>query len=368
MKASKFIIATLLIIASSFCTAILIAAPIVNTFGTEPRVTHLAITAILSVTGFVLYFDNQTRAGHLNAITVEIWVKYIMDNLFKDNSFVNMCFSADDNVLNGSVVHIPQAGAKPVVTKNRATFPAPIILRADSDVTYPLDIYRTDPTLIPNAELMEISYDKIGSVIGEHINALGDEIADDQLIKWLTSLPASRIIRTTGGATAGHAGGATGNRKKFLKEDLKKARFMMNKLGIDKKERYALIDSDMFDQLADDSDLKARDNALELDMENGIIKKLYGFALIERSTSGIFNNAGTPAVKAYGAANATTDNGAVVCWQKNAVEKALGSIKFFENKDSAENYGDIYSAEVKFGGRVRRTNAEGIVAIVQDAA
>jgi len=70
-------------------------------------------------------------------------------------------------------------------------------------------------------------------------------------------------------------------------------------------------------------------------------------------------------VKAPDADGATTDNGAVICWQQNAVEKAEGDIKFFETINDPINYGDIYSALVRLGGRIRRDDEKGIVAIVQ---
>ena len=100
-------------------------------------------------------------------------------------------------------------------------------------------------------------------------------------------------------------------------------------------------------------------------MKEGVIGKLFGFDLLERSDSTLYTNATPPVPKAVGAAGAATDNMAVLCWQKNQVAKALGSVKFFETIGDAANYGDIYSAEVKMGGRKRRTGGEGVVAIVQ---
>lgn len=310
------------------------------------------------------------------SIQKEIWVNYIIGNLFKGNEFLEKCFIADENVISGKVVHIPQAGSKPTVVKNRGTFPATAVRRTDADIVYLLDEYSSDPTHIQNAETVELSYSKMDSVLGEHIATLRDSIADDMLYLWQaassysgsTSIPAAQVIRTTGSAVLAHLASATGNRKLFRKEDLQKARTEMNKANINKNDRFALFSSDMLDQLMNDSDLKQRDSSLELDMRSGSIGRLYGFEILERASTSVYTNAGTPLIKAVDAAAAATDNDAVLCWQKNAVERALGTVDFFENLKDALYYGDVYSALVRMGGRKRRVDAKGIITIVQDAS
>jgi hypothetical protein len=305
----------------------------------------------------------------MNGVAVEIWVDYIMGNLFKDNSFVNFCYNESQNVLGGSVVHIPQAGAKPTVVKNRNSYPATAVRRTDTDITYPLDVYTTDPTHIPKAETMEISYDKMGSVLDEHLESMSETIADHLLFSWAPTSSAN-ILRTTGSAILAHLPSATGNRKKLVKEDLKRAQSLMNKQGIAKADRYALIPEDMYQQLTEDSTLMARDgvNGGELSLKDGVVLRLYGFNIISRATTVAYTNAGTPVPKAPGAAAAATDNDSVICWQKNAVAKAQGTVEFFENQKDPQYYGDIYSILVKMGGRKRRDLGEGVVAIVQDAS
>lgn len=310
------------------------------------------------------------------AIQREFWVNYIIDNLFKDNLHLENCFKADDFVIGGAVVHIPQAGGKPNVETNRSSLPATVVKRTDVDIVYVLNEFTTDPTLISKTMQESISYDKIGSVIGEHVNTLAETIGDDIIYQWLREFAftgsqttaAAPVIRTTGAAVAAHLPSATGNRKLFLKEDLKRARFLMNKANVLKTDRFAIIPSDLLDQLQDDEDLKKRDSALELDMANGSIGRLYGFEILERSSTAVYSNAATPVVKAPGATAAGTDNDSVICYQRNAVECARGETNLFEDNNNPEYYGDIYSALVRMGGRKRRKAAEGIIAIVQDAS
>jgi hypothetical protein len=337
------------------------AAVGVNAF--IPAVDVATATGAITVIGL---FVTQPQGVLSMAIQREIWVDYIMKNLFKDNSLINYVFNESSNVLGGSVVHLPQAGAKPTVVKNRSVYPAVAVQRVDTTETYPLDIYTTDPFHITDAEKMEISYDKMGAVLEEHLLAINEAVTEELLVKWSPSV-AARIIRTTGGSSAvtvtATAPSATSTRLKFWKDDLKKAQKLMNKLNIAKADRFAAFPSELLDQLNDDADLIKRDVGAELDMKNGVIQKLYGFNILERGSMPVYNNSAV--VKAVGAAGATTDNEAVLCWQKNALAKALGDVNLYDDQGNPLYFGDIYSAMVKMGGRKRRTNEEGIIAIVQ---
>lgn len=320
--------------------------------------------SLLAVNGY-----HPAENGLNMAIQKEIWTKDLIDNLFRDNPFLAYCFNADQYVMAGKVVHIPVAGAKPTVVKNRSSLPASVTTRTDTEVTYVLDEFTTDPITIPNADTVELSYDKRQNVMSDHSMALNELIGDDILIKWVKATGGATttagLLRTTGSDVLAHLTSATGNRKKFIKEDLKAAQVMMNKANIAQTDRYALIDSEMMSQLLDDATLKAQGFTQETVLKEGKLPKLYGFNLIERSYVITFDNASTPAVRALGFTPATSDNAAVICWQKNAVERAIGDVKFFEDTDNPTYYGDIYSGLMRAGGRIRR--AAGVVTIVQAA-
>nr|WP_293845848.1 phage capsid protein [uncultured Arsenicibacter sp.] len=297
------------------------------------------------------------------ALEKEIWVRDIIGNLYKNNDFLDRAYNGDANVLNGKVVHIPVAAAASGASKNRAVLPAAVNRRSDTDITYALDEYTSNPILIPNIDNIQLSYDKRASVMQEDMAYIRQLVADWMLRNWAT---ATNITRTTGAATLGMAPGATGNRKALLKEDLKNIRYMMNKANIPNEDRVAVIPSDMMNSLLDDADLKKRDRALELDMKGGVVSRLYGFDLIERSATTVYTNAATPAAKDPGAATAVTDNLAVQCWQVNSVERALGAVDMFEKLGDPTYYGDIYSFLVMMGGRIRRD--VGVWSIVEAAS
>lgn len=299
------------------------------------------------------------------AVNKEIWVNHIIGNLFKNNEFLNYAFNADQYVLQGKVVHIPQAAAAPSVSKNRSSLPATVVKRADTDITYAIDEFTTDPVLIPNADKYELSYDKRESVLAESEATLRQTIADWMLFNWAPSATGSKV-RTTGGSVAAHTTDATGNRKLLLTADIKKIAKYFNSWNIPMEERYALLDADMYDQLLTNfTETTYRDFSKVMNAEKGIVGELFGFKFLNpRSTVLVYDSA--VAAKDPDDARAAGDFAAGLFWQKNAVERALGTVDFFENIADPTYYGDIYSTLVRMGGRIRRTDSKGIVALIQD--
>ncbi len=321
----------------------------------------------LAVAAPLLKTRINTGTPHVAALTKEIWVQFIMGAIFKANAFLTFSFNADEHVLAGKVVHIPQAGAPSPVTKNRSSLPASVSKRSDTEVTYPLDEFTTDPRVVVNAETVELSYDKMESVTKDDMSGLRQTIAENIIIAWCPS-SASQIIRTTGADTAAHMPSATGTRKGFITGDLKRAMKVFNKQDIPQEGRYAMVDADMYDQIIDSlTEKQEKDFSRAYDEKNGILGKLHTFNIIMRSTVAAYDNATTPAVKAYGASGATTDNAVCLCWHEDAVERAIGEIKAFDETDSPIYYGDIVSFLARAGGRIRRADEKGVLAIVQAA-
>lgn len=301
------------------------------------------------------------------AVQTEIWVRYIINRLWKDNKFLKFAFNDDQYVVGGKIVHIPQPGSKPTIVKNRASFPAATVQRTDNDITYVLDRYTSDPTHIEKADMEEITYDKISSVFGDHAGALVETVADDMLIKWLTGLTSASIVRTSGADSAVKVTGQVGERKVMVHGDLKKCKLKMDLQNVPKEDRYALLESNMADELFTSlSDTQYRDFSQYANAKEGIIGRLYGFDIMDRSSVSMATSA--LAIEALGASVDATDHIASITWQRDAVTRAMGERKFFEQKDDPQYYGDIYSALLRMGGRRRRSDDAGVIAIIQDEA
>jgi hypothetical protein len=299
------------------------------------------------------------------AVQKEIWVNHIIGNLFKNNDFLNYAFNADEYVLQGKVVHIPQAAATPSVQKNRSSLPATVVKRSDTDITYALDEFTSDPVLIPNADQYELSYNKRESVLAESESALRELVAEWMLRNWAPTVTAYKTL-TTGGTIAAHTSAATGNRKMPLIADVKRINKIMDKDNIPSEDRYIMFDADMYDQFLESlTATQYRDFSQSIDPKTGIVGELFGFKFMKRSTCLVYDTSLT--IYDPGYTGATTDKAAALAWQKNSVERALGTVDFFEQIKSPTYYGDIYSTLIRMGGRKRRTAGEGVVALVQDA-
>lgn len=350
------ILSAIAFISAPVSTALYVAS------GYHPVASVAIVTALIAVIYFV-------KVPKINAFTSgiqrEIWENDIVENLFKNNQFLNNAFNADQYVNQGKVVHIPNAGDAPDVVKNRSTLPATVTTRTDTDITYNLDEFTSDPIRIPYAETVELSYDKRQSVTSEAQSKLRQVIAEYMLVNWAPA--AAQAIKTTGDATAATAPSATGNRKLITLADLKSAMTQMNKDSVPMEDRCALFSADMYDQFINGlTATQYRDFSQAFDEKSGILGRLYGFNIMMRSTVLIYDS--SYAAKAVGATGATTDNEAVLCWQKNSVERALGEVKFFEDLGNPTYYSDIYSFLVRMGGRIRRNDKKGVLVIAQASA
>lgn len=320
------------------------------------------------------------NTGAISAIPVEVFNGYIIEKLKKSNPHLAYATDESSNVMGGSVVHIPQAGSSPSVVKNRKVFPGTVVQRGDSHVTYALDVFTTDPTHVSWHEENEISYDKTDSVLNDHVSTLIEAVGDNMFYNWVHGLklsggayvadviPVTNILRTTGAAAAVNPeDGQTGNRKAFSYKDLQTAQAKMNKGGVPKDNRYACLESYMYQQFIDS--LSANQMAAfqgSADLAKGVVGEFAGFKIMERGSVLAFSSALAPVVP--GAALAATDHLASFVWQQGSVAKAAGDVKPFQETDSPTYYGDIFSALVKFGGRCRREDWKGVYAIVQDTA
>jgi hypothetical protein len=316
---------------------------------------------------FASAFVSKETGVALMAITREIWTADIIDNLFKNNDWAARAFNADMYVLLGKVVHIPVAGAPSAIKKNVTVFPVNAVKRTDTDITYAIDTFYSTPRHIENIEKYELSYDKRQSALGEDQSALIESAMDSLLYRWAKDLSNANIILTDGADRAATASGAAGNRKAISKAAFSTVKKKMDKAKISGQGRIALLTAEDYnDFLASLSDPEKVDVGRVADMKTGVVGQYLGFTIYMRSEVLRLRGAdGALAVvdeqdDAY-AADADDRSGSIF-YQENCVERAKGAVEIFENPRQAEYYGDIYSMELRLGGRRRRDAGVYIVA------
>lgn len=297
------------------------------------------------------------------AIQKEIWTSAIVEGLFADDSFLSKSINLSDRVLDGKVVHIPQAGRPSNVEKNRSKVPAEAKKREDTDLTFTLGEFTTDPVYIPHADTVELSYSKVDSVLRQDKLKLNEQVAVDFIHSW-SPTDASKVLQTTGDTFDAYTEGATGKRRAITKADVLMLMTKFNDDDIPQEGRYLLLDARMYTQLL--NDLTANDNAAFLasaDAQRGILGKLYSFNVMMRSKVGLYTGAKAP--KAWSDEGAADDLAAALAWHEGSVCRALGEVEAFEKLGDPQWYGDIYSFLVRCGGRIYRGDKRGIRALAQ---
>jgi hypothetical protein len=344
-----------------FAIAILMLNLLVG--GLVAAASGLSPLAVIGGGAALSLFASTPKHVFSMAIQKEIWMTSIVEGLFADNLFISKAFNADEFVNAGKTVHIPNAGAPSSVSKNRNSFPASVTTRTDTDLTFDLDEFTTDPIRIPHADTVELSYNKRESVLRQDKAKLVETVCNDFAYKW--SLASTYTIRTTGSAVLAHTASATGYRKAFTKSDVKNAMDYFNNQDIPQEGRYMLVDAVMYGQLLDSlTTQEAMAFHSQVDLANGVLGKLYGFNIMMRSKASRYTYLLVP--KLWTAAGAATDHAAVLCWHTNSICRALGEVVPFESLNDPTYYGDIYSFLIRAGGRAMRNGVEGLLAIVQD--
>ncbi len=318
-------------------------------------------------TGSQIILGTSLAEGALKmALQTEVWVADIQETLFYENEFLMLAIDHSSYVEN-KTVHVPQAGGKPNVVKNRTDLESPLGQREDTELTYDLDNYTTDPIVIKDVEALQVSYDKRQSVIGQHIATLGDVIATETLQKWAVTSSLDHVLRTTGANTAMLPNStATGTRLELTQRDIARAAAIMDIDKVAKQGRFAVIPTCMLSGLFSDTELmKLRALVGEDMIKIGVIAELHGFKIISRGSVVRYTNAAANNLKSATAADAATDCAGSVFFSRFAVSQAMGDIKVYINEGVARNYGDVFSAEVNHGANFLRPNNIGRVSIAQ---
>jgi hypothetical protein len=344
----------------SLLFVLIVSAAVGQTFTQQ-----IAIAGVLLMLGALV----RVPKGVAAAISVSIWEDFIAKNLWKGYDWLRNSKNRDGNVLLGKVVYIPQAGATPTVVKNRTVFPISVTQRDDTSITYEIDEFSTDAIHIPEADKIELTYNKIADVMDDHMKALNETVAKWAIYTWNATV-SGYIVASTGASQTSYLSGTTGNRKKFLVADLQSAKTKLN--NATKREsgnRWAVMSEDAYNDILGDSNLTSMDNHKKLGAvfnDNGDLVKLAGFniARVPNDVSTRYTTAGVP-IAPGGTVPATAED-SILCYDADFVHLALGSIKFYGNLDDATYQGDVYSAQVRAGYRKEYSGGAGVVTIQQE--
>ena len=306
------------------------------------------------------------------ALPKELWLGTIQEQLFKNDEFLNTIGLDHSAYVTNRTVHIPQAGSNPTISKNLNVFPAPIGIRTDADLTYNIDLFYSQPIRIGIDETQYLSYDKRASVLSSHLKKMRNVIGNNTLYTWAAS-SAANIVRTSGSlVSTALAPSATGTRKALTLADFYSASAILDSQDLNPADaRYAVIPSSLYWQLLTDTNItKALEWGSNPVAPSGKVPMIAGITLLRRSSGVVYDNTGTPVIKTVNdegvpTSPTTTDNLAVQIFSESYVTKAVGAIDVYTLENDPSYYGSILSVTVAQGAAKMRTNAEGIVSIIQ---
>jgi hypothetical protein len=312
----------------------------------------------------------EYHQGLALGVALEFWESTIAEYLFKEYPWLMRAKDRSGFVLSNSVVHIPQAGALPDAYRNRSQYPVKAVKRSDSDITYPIDEISTDATHIKDAEKVELSYDKVASVLGDHIKQLNYKAALNAMYRWMFGFNVTdNIVKTTGSAAATYLAGATGNRNLPLVADVSSAKTILvsqTKRELNPGKRALIMSEGFYNRLKADTAIDTIDEreAVGAMFKDGDLVKLHGFDIIRTDVMPRLSSAW--AVKdPFDQVVATGDNDGALMVDFDFVHIAKSEIKVFETLADAAWQGDLYSALLRMGASRERNDQAGIVVIAQ---
>jgi len=300
------------------------------------------------------------------ALETEVWEADIHENLYQDNPHMEAGIDHSQFVENRTV-HMPVEGGDPNVVKDRTTYPAAISTLSETESTYQLGTYTTNPSWVEDVRKMEVSYQLRQSVLQRHERILNEEIGTETLYAWSFDQDGTKTVRTSGSSQSNvQAPGATGSRNAIHPDDLRRAAAVMDNDNVPMMGRIAMFPPDLYYQFlqyreVQDQNFMGSTGAVR----NGALTTFAGFQIMLRPGVPVFDDSTTPQKKARGAATATGDNLAVLLWQEDQVAKAIGEISVYIEEGKADYHGDLMSALIRHGAAKVRANNVGLAAIVQ---
>lgn len=285
------------------------------------------------------------------ALNKQVWTKQILEGFYPDDSFLKKVLDYSEFVENDTM-HLPSAGIDPQVLINNTTYPIDVVGRTDNDNSVSLDLFETENTIVRRPDAIELSYDKLESVIRQHRNSLRTSVSKKAIHAFA---PASNTDDTPVIVTTGKAD-STG-RKRLTFEDLLTLKERFDAALIPLDERYIVLHPKHV------TDLLLEDIKLFKDLtniQNGEPFRFAGFGCFQFPYMPTYSNGEKVAFNAE-----QTENFASVAFYAKEVMKADGDIYMYAKYDDPEERGTIVGFDKRFIATSIRN--KGIGAIVSSS-
>lgn len=276
------------------------------------------------------------KGAALEGVYTEVWTGELVKQL-RGGMTASWLDGVSDYsaAVNNEVVHLVDVGGDPDVLINNTTYPIAAQELEDGDIALGLDKFQTKKTPVSDDQLFAISYDKMGSVIERH----GDAITIAKFKKAAHALaPNSNTAKTPVVPTSGED---DNGRKKCTRNDIIALKRKLDDLQIPAAGRRLVLCSDHVNDLLED-DQKFRDQYYNY--TTGKIANMYGFEVYEFENCPYFTKEGTKVP--FKNSPSGTDHQASFCFYTKRVFRAQGSTKMYYR--DAQTNPDYQQNEVNF--------------------
>lgn len=276
------------------------------------------------------------KGAALEGVYTEVWTGELVKQL-RGGMTASFLDGVSDYsaAVNNEVVHLVDVGGDPDVLINNTTYPIAAQELEDGDIALGLDKFQTKKTAVSDDQLFAISYDKMGSVIERH----GDAITIAKFKKAAHALaPNSNTAKTPVVPTSGDA---DNGRKKCTRKDIIALKRKLDALQVPTAGRRLVLCSDHVNDLLED-DQKFRDQYYNY--TTGKIANMYGFEVYEFENCPYFTKEGTKVP--FKNSPSGTDHQASFCFYTKRVFRAQGSTKMYYR--DAQTNPDYQQNEVNF--------------------
>ena len=259
------------------------------------------------------------KGAALEGVYTEVWTGELVRQL-RGGMTASFLDGVSDYsaAVNNEVVHLVDVGGDPDVLINNTTYPIAAQELEDGDIALGLDKFQTKKTAVSDDQLFAISYDKMGSVIERH----GDAITIAKFKKAAHALaPNSNTAKTPVVPTSGED---DNGRKKCTRKDIIALKRKLDALQVPTAGRRLVLCSDHVNDLLED-DQKFRDQYYNY--TTGKIANMYGFEVYEFENCPYFTKEGTKVP--FKNSPSGTDHQASFCFYTKRVFRAQGSTKMY---------------------------------------
>lgn len=292
--------------------------------------TALTLGVGTGVVAVVSVLNNQSGLA-MAGLNKEIWLAELMEGFYADDMFLSECRDLSAFVDN-DVINLAEAGVNPNVLINNTTYPIAVAERADGALALTIDRFDSENQSVKAADLVELAYDKLSSIVYGHKQAIRMKIMEKAAD---AIAPAANTTFTPIITASGVDNGSGFKSLKF--EDVLKLAKAFDEAEMPAEGRILILSNQHKTDL-----MTANIILYNQLMSTGT---LYGFKLYNLASKRLPRyNKTTGAKVAYGAvATPSTDTIASIAFQKDEVGRAMGSEEMYNSK--AEN-DPIYRRDV----------------------